>query len=369
MRYIPHTEADVAGDARRDRRRIASTSCSPTCPRTLRLGRALDLAARRSPSRTLRAPSSARSPPQPAPQVLSLPRRRRLPALHPERGRRARVAQRVLHRLHAVPARDQPGHAAGDLRVPDDRSASLLGLDVANASMYDGASAAAEAVLMALRLRAPSARRASVLWRAPLHPHYREVLAHLPAATPATSTLRRGRLRRRGRSRSTSGGAGDGARRPARPPASSSATRTSSAWSRTCRRRGRGAQARGALLVAVTPRRSRSACCARPASSAPTSRSAKRRASACPMASAARASASSRTRESFLRADAGPPRRRDRRRATAGAASCSRCRRASSTSAARRRRRTSAPTTACARWRHDLPGAARPRGLRDARRG
>src|SRR4029079_13982941 len=49
----------------------------------------------------------------------------------------------------------------------------LLGLEVANASMYDGASSAAEAVLMALRLRAK--RRRVVLSRA-LHPQYAEVV-------------------------------------------------------------------------------------------------------------------------------------------------------------------------------------------------
>jgi glycine dehydrogenase subunit 1 len=51
--------------------------------------------------------------------------------------------------------------------------AGLLGLDVANASMYDGASAAAEAVLMALRGR-PKRHRV-VLARA-LHPEYAEVI-------------------------------------------------------------------------------------------------------------------------------------------------------------------------------------------------
>jgi glycine dehydrogenase subunit 1 len=48
----------------------------------------------------------------------------------------------------------------------------LYGLPVANASMYDGASAAAEAVLMAKRLT----RRERVLVSAGVHPHYRETI-------------------------------------------------------------------------------------------------------------------------------------------------------------------------------------------------
>ncbi len=51
--------------------------------------------------------------------------------------------------------------------------AMLLGLDVANGSMYEGASATAEAVLMARRLL-PDRRRV-VVSRA-LHPHYRRVI-------------------------------------------------------------------------------------------------------------------------------------------------------------------------------------------------
>ena len=49
---------------------------------------------------------------------------------------------------------------------------ALTGLEVANASLYDGASATAEAALMALRLT----RRRKVVVAGGLHPHYRQVL-------------------------------------------------------------------------------------------------------------------------------------------------------------------------------------------------
>jgi len=51
--------------------------------------------------------------------------------------------------------------------------AALLGLDVANASMYDGASATAEAVLMARRI---TPQRPTVLLARSLHPQYRQVV-------------------------------------------------------------------------------------------------------------------------------------------------------------------------------------------------
>jgi glycine cleavage system P protein (glycine dehydrogenase) subunit 1 len=49
--------------------------------------------------------------------------------------------------------------------------AMITGMDVANASMYDGATACAEAVLMACR----ATRRKKALLSSNLHPHYREV--------------------------------------------------------------------------------------------------------------------------------------------------------------------------------------------------
>jgi glycine dehydrogenase subunit 1 len=49
----------------------------------------------------------------------------------------------------------------------------LTGMDIANASMYDGASACAEAVLLALRC---AKKRNKVLLSRALHPHYRETV-------------------------------------------------------------------------------------------------------------------------------------------------------------------------------------------------
>ncbi len=50
----------------------------------------------------------------------------------------------------------------------------LLGLEISNASMYDGASALAEALLMALRI---SKKKSTVALSTAIHPHYRQVVA------------------------------------------------------------------------------------------------------------------------------------------------------------------------------------------------
>jgi len=65
----------------------------------------------------------------------------------------------------------------------------LTGLEVSNASLYDGASASAEAVLMALRI----SKRRKVAVSAALHPHYRAVLeTYLGALDFELVTLPRG---------------------------------------------------------------------------------------------------------------------------------------------------------------------------------
>jgi glycine dehydrogenase subunit 1 len=93
----------------------------------------------------------------------------------------------------------QPEIAQGTLQVLFEfqtQVAALTGLDVANASMYDGSTACAEAVMMAGRVT----RRKKAILSGGLHPHYRqttETLAHvagidltsLPAAIDAEAAV------------------------------------------------------------------------------------------------------------------------------------------------------------------------------------
>ena len=55
--------------------------------------------------------------------------------------------------------------------------ASLTSMDIANASLYDGASALAEAILMAVRAKPAAGKR--ILLPSSVHPHYRQVVATL----------------------------------------------------------------------------------------------------------------------------------------------------------------------------------------------
>ena len=71
----------------------------------------------------------------------------------------------------------------------------LLGMDVANSSVYDGASALAEAVLMAQRLT----RRDRVVLSGGVHPDWRAVIAGVRLGPRRRHRHDRGRARRRHR--------------------------------------------------------------------------------------------------------------------------------------------------------------------------
>lgn len=84
----------------------------------------------------------------------------------------------------------QPEIAQGTLQVLFEfqtQVALLTGMDVANASMYDGATACAEAVMMAARVT----KRNKAVLSGNLHPHYRDVTETLCRMTdfPVTETL------------------------------------------------------------------------------------------------------------------------------------------------------------------------------------
>ena len=75
----------------------------------------------------------------------------------------------------------QPEIAQGTLQVLFEfqtQVAALLGMDVANASLYDGSTAAAEAVMMAGRIT----RRTTAVLSPGLHPHYAETVTTLAHA-------------------------------------------------------------------------------------------------------------------------------------------------------------------------------------------
>ena len=179
MRYLPHTPEDIAAMLARGRAPGPSTTSSP--------------ASRRS--------AAAAGPmvlPEPLTEwELNAPHR---PAGRPHgRGTAStRCSSAPGSYDHHIPAAVgfltsrsefvtsytpyQPEMSQGTLQAIFEYqtlTARLLGMEVANASMYDGASALAEALLMAVRIT----RRQKVAVSRAVHPHYRRVVRTYLAPT------------------------------------------------------------------------------------------------------------------------------------------------------------------------------------------
>ena len=205
----------------------SSTTCSATFPRRCAPPAPIDLRARACPSRRCGGGSRRWRRATTARTALSFLGAGAYPHFVAGGGRPHPPARRVLLRLHAVPAGGEPGHAAGDLRVPDaGRHAARAGgrqRQHVRRRLGDRRGGADGAAPGSPSGRASSSSRA-------LHPQYREtVRTYLEGA--GDSEVLRSAVRRPTGGRPRLAGA---ARRRSAPPPSSSAIRTCSASSRIC---------------------------------------------------------------------------------------------------------------------------------------
>jgi glycine dehydrogenase subunit 1 len=169
-RYIPHTDADIRHML--DAIGVPDLDALFACvPEKLRLGRLLDLpraASEQEVVAELGALAARNANGESQPWFLGAGiYQHYLPAAVPA------LASRAEFYTSYTPY--QPEISQGTLQAIFEWQTmicGLTGLEVSNASLYDGASAAAEAVLLALRV---TRRRRAVLTRG-LHPHYAEVL-------------------------------------------------------------------------------------------------------------------------------------------------------------------------------------------------
>jgi glycine dehydrogenase subunit 1 len=179
VRYIPHTEDDV----RRMLQRIGAPDVEAlfaSVPEKLRLRRALELPRAASEQEVVR-------------ELSALAARNAHADSHAWFLGAGSYAHFVPAAVDAIASRSefytaytpyQPEVCQGTLQTIFEWQTmicGLTGLEVANASLYDGASATAEAVLMAMRLT----RRSRVLLAHGLHPHYADVLRTYLAALGA----------------------------------------------------------------------------------------------------------------------------------------------------------------------------------------
>src|ERR1041384_4899765 len=171
MRYIPHTEADVAAMLSAIGLRSLDELIKHV-PAELRRTAALEVADGCGEAAPLRRLSALADRNRVAPDLLCFAGAGAYPHFVPS------VVDAVILRSEFATAYTpyQPEVSQGTLQATFEFQtlvASLLGLEVANASLYDGSTATAEAVLMAKRL-APKAGR--VLLAASLPPQYRQVV-------------------------------------------------------------------------------------------------------------------------------------------------------------------------------------------------
>lgn len=171
MRYIPHTERDVTA-------MLAVLGVSSVddlfahLPPDLRSQAMINLPAGLSEAQVRNRLTSLAQANRITPEVVSFLGAGAYPHYIPA------VVDQIIQRAEFATAYTpyQPEVSQGTLQAIFEFQslvATLLGLDVANASMYDGASATAEAVLMAKRILP---QRTTILAARSLHPQYRHVI-------------------------------------------------------------------------------------------------------------------------------------------------------------------------------------------------
>jgi glycine dehydrogenase subunit 1 len=179
MRYIPHTDHDIAA-------MLAVVGVESLdalfvhIPGELRTQAAIQLPPGASESAVHARLTTLAQANRVAPEILSFLGAGAYPHFSPV------VVDQILQRSEFATAYTpyQPEVSQGTLQAIFEFQslvATLLGLDVANASMYDGASATAEAVLMTKRILP---QRSTMLLARSLHPQYRQVTQTYVSGAP-----------------------------------------------------------------------------------------------------------------------------------------------------------------------------------------
>jgi len=171
MRYLPHTEEEI--------KQMLQTAGAgsveelfASIPKPLQHGKPLALGEPMSELETLRKVESL------ADENKSFAMKRFLSAGYPSHFAPSFIDQTLLRsEFYTAYTPYQPEISQGTLQGIfefQSMTAALLGLDVANASMYDGATATAEAALMAKRVLKD--KRKKVILVKNVHPEWREVV-------------------------------------------------------------------------------------------------------------------------------------------------------------------------------------------------